>query len=185
MNASSLAPSATDESCRGGSPATLTLARLRELLSYDAKTGVFAWRRGGVNSVSIGRAAGTLNGKGYLIVRIDRRSYRAHRLAYFYAFGRWPLGEIDHINGDRTDNRLANLRDVTRIINRQNQRRATATNRTGYLGVLHSQKSKRNPFIARIAHDGVQVHVGYFPTAEAAHKAYVLAKRRLHEGCTL
>lgn len=162
-----------------------TREQLAELLSYDDETGVFTWRRHGVNALRAGAVAGRVNRQGYVVIKVSQRQYRAHRLAWFMVYGTWPAGQIDHINGQRADNRIANLRDVSRSVNCQNQRKAMSSNTTGLLGVRRFPRNKTNPFAAAITVAGKSLHLGYHPTAEEAHAAYVLAKKRLHEGCTL
>lgn len=151
----------------------VTLERLREALSYEPTTGVFTWRVG----CRAGTEAGTRS-NGYVAITIDQCIYRAHRLAWFYAHGVWPTHQIDHINGRRSDNRLANLREVTNSLNQQNQSGPQAGNSTGYLGVFQ----RGNRFEASITADGRYTYLGLFPTAEAAHAAYAEAKRKQHAG---
>jgi hypothetical protein len=161
----------------------LTAGRLRELLDYDPGTGVFRWRanRGRVRA---GGVAGSLSVSGYLKARVDGRSHWAHRLAWLYVHGEWPRGGIDHINGDRSDNRIGNLRDVPQRINAQNRRTARRDNTSsGLLGV--DWHAHRQRWRARIRLRGGRLDLGHFDTPEAAHAAYVEAKRRLHEGNTL
>jgi hypothetical protein len=151
---------------------------LLTLLAYDPETGDFWWRVKPLKGrVQAGDIAGSEFKGGYWGVRIKQAKYPAHRLAWFYVHGRWPEHDIDHINGDRMDNRIANLRDVPRSVNLQNQRRAKAHNALGVLGV----RKRGNRYAARIDN----AHLGYFDTPEEAHAAYVAAKREMHEGCTL
>lgn len=155
--------------------------RLRELLDYDAETGVFTWResRGGSQS---GGAAGFMNPKGYVRICISGKRYAAHRLAWLYVNGEWPSGEVDHLNGVRNDNRIANLRDATTSINQQNQRQARTNNRSsGLLGVTR----KRSKWQAQIETNGRNVFLGCYSTKEDAHLAYLKAKRERHDGCTI
>lgn len=163
------------------SESNLTAERLRELLSYDPETGVFMWRQAGRKRV-IGRTAGSLDGSGYRLIRLDGTLYRANRLAWLHTHGCWPDGHVDHINGVTGDDRLANLRDVTRSVNAQNMRRANSKSTTGLLGV---SVVKGRYYTARIGVEGRPRHIGTFSTPEAAHAAYVEAKRRLHPGNTL
>jgi hypothetical protein len=104
---------------------SLTAERVRELLEYDADTGILRWRvrRGTVVS---GRIAGHLDAKGYMALGIDGRLYRLHRVVWLHVYGAWPTQEIDHINRVRHDNRLANLRDVSRLVNARNKGTPTA-----------------------------------------------------------
>jgi hypothetical protein len=147
----------------------LSAARLRELLHYDPTTGVFTRR-------SNGRGAG-YRAKTSVEIRVDHQLHRAHRLAWLYMTGAWPQNHIDHIDGDQFNNRFANLRDVTRTVNMQNRRRAQSNNRLGLQGV----SAWGSRFKARL--DGSKL--GAFDTPEEAHAAYLDAKRRKHEGCTL
>lgn len=164
--------------------------QLREILDYDPLTGVFRWkaRPDGPtqwNNRWAGKEAGSIDGMyGYRLIGLFGKTYRANRLAWAYIHGRWPAGVIDHVNGIRTDNRISNLRDVSKSVNGQNQRTATRKNRsTGLLGATFDKRKKK--FRADINVNGKARHVGYFATAEAAHLAYLDAKRRLHEGCTI
>ena len=156
----------------------LTAERVRELLNYDPETGIFTWRvsRGGVVA---GAIAGANNGKGYLRIVIDNRKYRAHRLAWLMTFGEWPDDQIDHMDGDKLNNRIVNLRECSNSKNHQNLGGAYSNNAIGVLGVYYFKKSKK--WRAQITHDKKQHHLGSFETPEQAHEAYCLAKRELHK----
>ena len=97
----------------------LTAERLRKALDYDPDTGIFT-RRYTQGGRKIGDAAGSTSVHGYRVIKIDGRQYRAHRLAWLYVHGRWPRDQIDHINRDKTDNRIANLREATNGQNNAN-----------------------------------------------------------------
>lgn len=158
----------------------LNSTRLRELLDYNPTTGVFTWRVNRRGPARIGAVAGRVN-NGYCEVCVDMRRYLSHRLAWLYVHGNWPQGQIDHINGVRTDNRIENLRDVTVGENHQNKRRPQGAN--PYLGVTwHKGRQK---WQAQIGVDGVKRVLGRFSTAEEARDAYLRAKRELHAGCTI
>jgi hypothetical protein len=98
--------------------------------------------------------------------------------------GRFPDGQIDHRDGDKDNNRWGNLRDVTRLVNQQNQRRAHRSNRSsGLMGATWSKASKK--WQSGIKLNGKFIYLGSFETPEEAHATYISAKRRLHEGCTI
>ena len=162
-------------------PVDLAVARVRELIDYDKLTGVMTGR-----VARRGWQAGDVVGTqwlGYILIGIDGGQHMAHRLAWLHHYGRWPSDGIDHCDGDRSNNRLANLRDVVQRVNTENQRVARIDNQCGLLGA-HFRKDT-GKFNARIRAKGRTHLLGCFGTAEQAHAAYVKAKRRLHEGCTL
>ncbi len=155
---------------------TLTAERVREVLDYDPETGVFTRRGDTFKTVE------HKHGLGYRTMRIDGSVLLSHRVAWLWVHGRWPVGEIDHINGVRDDNRLTNLRDVSRGYNMQNLKSAQSNNKhSGLLGVYRN----RSKWIARIMVDGVYYHLGTFEIPEEAHQCYLGAKRLLHPGNTL
>lgn len=100
--------------------ASLTAARLREVVDYDPTTGVFRWKEKKKGWRVVGAVAGTSFPNGYRFIGIEGYRFLGHRLAWLYATGEWPKDEIDHINGDKSDNRIANLRPVTRQQNNWN-----------------------------------------------------------------
>jgi hypothetical protein len=156
----------------------LTLERVREVLAYEPLTGDFRWtvsRRG----ISAGKAGGLRDG--YVKLNLLGHQPGAHRVAWLLFHGVWPSGEIDHINGNRADNRMCNLRDVPRSVNLQNIR-AHKGNKLGLLGVTRSPSGK---YQARISIQDRNTYLGTFATPEEAHQAYLEAKREHHEGCTI
>lgn len=160
----------------------ITVERVRELLHFEPTTGVFTWRVSS-NGVVGGRVAGNTS-HGYVRITVAGCACLGHRLALFYVHGIWPNGEIDHINGEKSDNRIENLRDVTCAANVQNKRRANANNVSfGMLGVTFDKKKGR--IVAQIGHRGKHIFLGRFDSPEVAHAAYISAKRQLHEGNTL
>jgi hypothetical protein len=161
----------------------LSVEQLREMLDYDHSTGQFCWRRRkGVPHATNVRYAGKPAGHhcdrlGYVLLGINRRLYRALRLAWLYVFGEWPDGDLDHINGDGFDNRIGNLRLATSTQNHGNAR-TPKHNTSGLKGAYWDKRAGR--WLAQIKHQRKQHHLGYFDTAEEAHAAYVEAARRLH-----
>jgi hypothetical protein len=162
--------------------ANLTAAYLRERLHYDPETGLFTWRVTDRN-VKAGHVAGTPHCRGYLAIAVGGIPCLAHRLAWLYVHGKWPAHQIDHINGIKTDNRIANLRDVSQSVNMQNVRKATSRSKSGVLGVSRAQWGGR--WQAQLAINGKATYLGNYATEQLAHEAYLAAKRKHHEGCTI
>lgn len=117
----------------------LTHAYLKQILDYNQKTGHFTWIKAMRPRGKVGEIAGCLNVHGYIQIGIHGKRYTGHRLAWFFVHGEWPE-EIDHINQDRSDNRLRNLRNVSHSENLRNQKRHKS-NKSGVMGVTW-QKSK-------------------------------------------
>lgn len=152
---------------------------VREILCYDAATGLFRWRpRGdaGWDKHYSGAAALTTKDRhGYLTGVIRGHRFFAHRVAIAWVTGAWPDGEVDHINHDRADNRAENLRVVTRSANRKNIRKQ-ANNTSGRTGVHWA--SNVSLWVAQIMVGGRKKHLGCFATEEEAAAAREAAERR-------
>ena len=166
---------------------TLTQTRLKQMLNYDPITGLFTWRQKPSDRIVVGATASNICKRHrYVRIGLYGKRYMAHRLAWFYMTGSWPENDIDHRNGKRADNRLANLRPATKRLNNENQRRPRSDNKTGFLGVSPNQTpNAAKPFAAFIKYQGKVRNLGNFATAEQAHQAYLTAKRQHHEGCTI
>jgi hypothetical protein len=151
------------------------IQRIQELISYNPDSGVFTWKKTTSNRVKVGATAGNMS-HGYREISIDGKTYRAHRLAWLLAHGRWPSVYIDHINGLTDDNRLCNLREASTRENAWNTR-THADNLSGLKGVTYDRGvyRRRRPWAARICVNGKRQHLGYFATPEAAHLAYMRA----------
>lgn len=154
----------------------LTQDSLRALFDYDPETGHFTPK---VRRLGSAATAGYYTADGYLRIRIGKKNYANHRLAWLWVHGELPAGYIDHINGVRDDNRIANLRVVTRAANQQNRTRPRRDNKSGLMGV---SVNRCGGFLARIFKQGKSFQLGTFSTAQEAHQAYLAAKRALHEG---
>lgn len=164
----------------------LTAERLRELTHYDQETGVFTRRiagagRSGAKRYPVGSVVGSKTAPGYLETKVDDVRCLLHRLAVLYVTGRWPCNQVDHINGQRSDNRWANLREVDNTTNIENRWRPNKNNRSGFLGV-HFEKGK---WIAQVTVMRKSIVIGRFWTPEEAHAAYITKKREVHKGNTL
>lgn len=148
---------------------------LKEVLNYNPETGIFVWKQSLGRRIHIGDIAGSLN-KGYVRIKINKKHYKAHRLAWLYMTGSWPEFEVDHINHIRHDNRFENLRDITHQENQFN--RSEQKNTSGYVGVYWEKQ--RNEWRARISVNGKKIHLGFFTDKEEAAKAYHDAKEKYH-----
>lgn len=158
----------------------LTQSRLKSLLSYDPDTGLFTWVHQKVGSgrgrIEPGSIAGR-NVKGYRSIKVDQRAHYAHRLAWFYVHGVWPVDQIDHINGDKSDNRICNLRPAS---NSENLRNIGAKRNcsSGIKGVDWVEKDQR--WRARIRTPQGRIDLGYFREKDQAAAAYAKAAHELH-----
>ena len=148
----------------------MTIRELVEVISYDPWQGKFHWRRH-KGTKREGKEAGYICPLGYRRIQINGKKYQASNLAIAISRGFWPK-EVDHINGNRCDDRLVNLRTVTRRQNQQNRKE----HREGRLPGTYIGKRSGNPvWRARIECDGTRTHLGTFPTEEEAHSAYMNA----------
>jgi hypothetical protein len=159
--------------------AILTSERLRELLQYDSETGIFTWktkqksnRSGGLNSV-----AGYKKSGGYICIMIDGKNLRAHRLAWLWTNGSWPTLDLDHINGDTSDNRMSNLREVTAKQNQENRHRSVRS-KSGCIGV--SWNKSRSKWYASITHNRKTLGLGLHDTLDAAVRARKKAESEIY-----
>jgi len=154
-----------------------TQERLKELYEYNPETGEFVSKLG-QKQWAAGRSVGSKKSK-YVMVYVDGKKYRAHRLAWLYMTGNWPTDQIDHMNGNKHDNRFTNLRNATAAQNSQNIWSVRADNASGFKGVAWRERNKK--WHATIRLGGRAKHLGYFETASAAHAAYVSAKQQHHD----
>jgi hypothetical protein len=130
-----------------------------------------------------GNVAGGKNNRGYIFIGLDGRNYLAHRLAWLYVTGKWPNDLLDHIDGNRINNRIANLREATHMENFQNTRNPYKNNATGMQGVSYHKASGK--YAAQLQTKHKQRHLGLYLTPEEAFAAYVEAKRKQHPFCTI
>jgi HNH endonuclease/AP2 domain len=156
----------------------MTSEQLKALLNYNQDTGVFTWLVS-AGSSRRGDVAGSCHKTiGYIYVRVGKARYLAHRLAFMWMTGVWPEREVDHINGNRSDNRWINLRQVAPQGNMQNIGGPRKHNKLGVLGVRKHPRAES--YMAEIRHNRRSIYLGSFKTPEAAHAAYLLAKQHLH-----
>ena len=161
----------------------LTAERLRFLLDYDPETGIFVWKHITSKRVKVGDIAGFADHHGYISIGVDGFAHRAHRLAWLYVTGQHPSKFLDHINGKRTDNRFANLREASFALNSQNQCNTRTNNTSGFIGVTWCKPLEK--WRARISLRGKHLHLGLFETPTEARAAYLAAKRVLHVGARI
>jgi hypothetical protein len=149
-----------------------TQDRLKELFDYDPATGKFTR----VVSVRGARkTVGAARPDGYLTMCVDSKGYLYHRLVWLWCTGVEPPVQIDHVNGDRSDNRISNLRLATHKQNQENKHRVRT--RTGFRGVTLDVRTGR--FIARIGVSRRTFHIGVFDTVEEAATAAKTARDQL------
>jgi hypothetical protein len=153
--------------------AKIERSELQKLLAYDPETGVFIWRVA-VKNVRAGDIAGGIVGNGYRHIQLARRAYKAHRLAWFYVYGEWPSADIDHINRDKDDNRIANLRLAAMWQNKANGG-ALSNNTSGYRGVSFEKGRWR----ARLMVSGRYHDFGYYDDPAVAYAAYMAGRKDL------
>jgi hypothetical protein len=153
-----------------------TPEELKSVFDYDPETGEFTWRvkAGGIKK---GTRAGSDTNKGYRQITLKRKIYLAHRMAWVISYGAWPDQEIDHINGNPKDNRIANLRPATRLENSRNCAKRR-DNLTGYKGVSMHHGVRR--WKASIKSNGRNIYLGIFENITDAAEAYAEASRRIH-----
>ena len=153
----------------------LTIEALKEQLHYNLETGVFNWkvpRRGR----RLDREAGGVNNNcTYKTITLEGQQYLVHRLAWFYVHGEWPVGNLDHINRNPADNRIANLRQATVA---QNAANSFGFGSSGYKGVYWSTKGQK--WKSQITVNYKSIHLGLFDTPEEAHAAYCKVFRQQH-----
>ncbi len=142
----------------------LTADRLREVLSYDTETGVLRWRISRYKARA-GAVAGDVSHKsGYRALRIDYRRYLAHRVAWFYVYGVWPDGEVDHIDGNTDNNSIGNLRVVTRQQNIWNTRAVRSDSKLGIRNIFR----RGNGYRVQILKGRERLYLKQFKTLEKA-----------------
>ena len=157
----------------------LDAQRVRDVLDYDPVTGVFRWKMltsKQVHRAHVGDEAGAPDKLGYRMIGIDRKVYLSHRLAWVWMTGEWPLIDIDHANGDPSDNRWCNLREATESQNKANTG-PQKNNTSGFKGVYWVKSHKK--WSALIRKDKKLRFLGYFDTPEAAHAVYAAEASKL------
>lgn len=149
---------------------SITPEYLKSLLAYSPETGVFTWLVSRSRTIA-GSVAGSIGSSGYLTVMIDKKRYNLHRLAFVYMVGELPEAFVDHISGNKTDNRWENLRPASAIENARNQKRSSK-NLSGLPGVSWDARGKWRAFGYT---DGKQINLGRHDSlldASASRKSF-------------
>jgi hypothetical protein len=159
----------------------LTQDIVKELLYYNPETGEFIWKTRDIkwfscekyqkwwNTRFSGKIAGSQDKNGYTIIKSGGKNYKSHRIVWLYVYGYLPTNQIDHINGNPSDNRIKNLRESTQKENSRNMK-IMRNNGVGYKGVSFDKPS--NKYRARIRNDSREIFLGNFETPKEAHNAY-------------
>lgn len=149
----------------------------KSFVDYNEVTGEFIYKKNR-GRMKKGQRAGGLNLNGYWQIVFNNKSYLAHRVAWLYVYGFWPKNQIDHIDGNKTNNSILNLRDCIQEENMQNIKEAQRNNKSGILGVGYKKSSNR--YVARINVNKIDIYLGCFKNANDARNAYLLAKEKYH-----
>lgn len=157
---------------------SLNQNELKDWLRYDPETGSFFWLKSNSNRATVGEKAGTVRPDGYTTITINKVQYRAHHLVWLYAYGELPKDRyVDHINGNRGDNRIENLRLANHGENLMNRGRQQ-NNKAGYKGIWWDKQ--RQLWAAMIGFNNQKKALGRYSTAEEAALAYDKAARKYH-----
>lgn len=153
---------------------------LKSILEYNQDTGEFFWINPKRSWVAPGTKAGSVEVKGYVVININGGLYKAHRLAWLYVYGEWPKNQLDHIDRNKQNNRIGNLRQATNGQNQQNtpKYRTKALVKSKYKGVSWREQSKK--WQVEIQVNKKRYNLGMFVCEEDAAIAYLEAKKKLH-----
>jgi len=155
----------------------LTQEMLKNIIHYSPETGIFTWAKPR-QGIKITDKVGTLKPNGYILILINSKLYRAHRLAWLYMTSNWPENDIDHINGKRDDNRFCNLREATKEQNNWNKKvRKDST--TGIKNVLYYPKYET--YYVKITANKVSHTFGPFKTKDEAAKIAKQKRAEIHK----
>lgn len=158
-------------------PYSFSKQELEVFLEYDAKNGVF-YRKKTNNKYRVGEVMGCQKANGYVYVGVFKKHILAHRLVWFFEHGVWPSQVLDHIDGNKANNRIENLRLATYSQNSIN-RPVMSNSKTQLKGVWFNKKKNRYRAVIKCNHQ--RIHIGMFKTPEEAHAAYVAKAKELHQ----
>lgn len=152
----------------------MNIAKIQEFISYNPETGAMTWKKVLGNRTQAGSACGAnVDSKGYNRVCFDKKQYRAHRIAWAIFYGEEPIKQVDHINGDKTDNRIVNLRLATNTENSRNAK-CSRNNSSGKTGVTYHRNAKK--WVAQIVVNRKNHYLGLFDKKEDAIKTRIQAE---------
>jgi hypothetical protein len=154
----------------------LTQSELKSRLHYNSETGIFTYLKQINNTIKIGDIAGTLKPHGYISISINNKLYYAHRLVWLYVYNKLPENTIDHINGNRCDNSLTNLREASKLENNRNSK-INKNNTSGIKGVYYSKRNKN--YVAQITLNYKTYYLGSFKNIHDA-EALAIKSRKEH-----
>jgi hypothetical protein len=157
---------------------TLTQEYLKSILDYDLDIGIFTWKVNKSKKSKIGDAAGWLD-NGYTKIEINHKPYNAHRLAWLYVYGEMPKNLVDHIDGNRSNNKISNLREATYQKNSENYK-TPKTNKSGVKNV--SWYKKLDKWVVSISIRNAKKTIGYFDDLELAELVAVEARNKYRGG---
>lgn len=148
--------------------------KLKEVLRYEPESGLLFWTNKAHKSVK-NKQAGTSNHLGYIVILFQSKPYYAHRLAWLFTYGKFPDQMIDHIDGNTSNNKINNLRDVDNQTNQINRHKPRIDNKCGFMGV----SKYRNKWKAQIKRNGVVKYLGLYATPQEAHEIYLKEKNNV------
>jgi hypothetical protein len=156
----------------------ITQSELKDVLNYDQDTGIFTWKKRTGSRAAVGNIAGSLRKDEYSRIEISKKKYLSHRLAWLYIYGKFPNDDIDHINGNKSDNRIINLREATCNQNNCN-RNIQKNNKSGVKGIYkHNQYEK---WVAAIRINKKRIYLGVFDNLELAKLVISKARNEYHK----
>ena len=147
-----------------------TFQKIDQVLSYNSENGELRWKVYVASNAKKGGLAGCIHKQGYRVIFYSGKSYSAHRLAWLLYYGDWPSYEIDHINSNRADNRISNLRDIPHVANMQNLKKGRGD------GLPYTAKTKSGKWSSVIKINGKAKYLGLFSNSQEAHDAAISHK---------
>jgi hypothetical protein len=154
----------------------ITQLELKEVLHYNQDTGIFTWINP-VRKTMLNVIAGTMSHERYVVIKINKKTYRAHRLAWLYVYGNFPSSILDHINGIKSDNKINNLRKATSQQNNFN-RKNESINTSGHKGV--HWETAREIWKAVITINNRHIYLGRYKHKQEAINAYLTSAKKYH-----